>query len=248
MEYLINPAFRELEPFVATLPATFGAEGRLIYKARNELKTFTPAEGLTVVAKSFKTPHFINRIAYTFFRPSKAVRSYKYAVELKARGFFTPEPIACVQEFKGGLLERSYYVSTYIEAVTMRRDFNFIAPLGEETARVLKAFAAFTAQLHEAGIYHPDYSNGNILYRETGGGGFRFELVDLNRIKFRKVTPRAGWKNFHRLDFSLEMLEIVAREYALHRQLDVDESIARIRHYNLKTMKPYKSFGIEGGR
>jgi hypothetical protein len=241
MKLFINPACSALTSFVENLPDMFDMEGQTLYKARNELKVFTPVEGWKVTVKSFKTPHPVNRIAYTFFRPSKALRSYRYAFDIQARGFHTPEPVACVLTFRGGLLHRSFYVSAYSGGETMRREFCFLYPMDDRKARVLRAFTAFTARLHEAGIYHHDYSNGNILYAEEKGR-LRFELVDLNRIRFQKVSQQMGWKAFHRLDFSLEMLETVAREYALQRHLDVEESIVRIREYNIKTMKPYTSF------
>jgi hypothetical protein len=91
--------------------------------------------------------------------------------------------------------------------------------------------------LHEKEIYHTDYSNGNILYKRVGEN-ILFQLIDVNRIKFKKVTEKMAYKTFHRLDLSIEMLEIVAREYALQRQMDVEKSIVEIKRLNLKTMRP----------
>ncbi|GHT36433.1 hypothetical protein AGMMS49574_28150 [Bacteroidia bacterium] len=241
----INSSYKKLTPFINRLPELFETEGETIYKARNEIKVFT-VEGEKVVVKAFKVPHIINQIAYSLFRPSKALRSYRYALELQKRGFLTPTPIAYIQLFEGVLLKRSFYVSGYTEGVTMRREFNYNYSLTEHIAYILKAFATYTARLHDAGIYHLDYSNGNILYTEEGGD-LLFELVDLNRIRFKKVTAEMGWKSFHRLDFSLEMLEIAAREYALQRHLDVEESIVKITAYNLRTMKPIPIHSVKQG-
>ena len=104
----------------------------------------------------------------------------------------------------------------------------------------MKAFARFTADLHEKKIYHSDYSPGNILYKKEVDN-IHFVLVDLNRVQFRKVTEAMAYKSFSRLDFSIEMLEIVAREYASQRYLDVEKSAAEIKRLNLKTMQKYRS-------
>ncbi|MDR1937822.1 MAG: lipopolysaccharide kinase InaA family protein [Tannerellaceae bacterium] len=243
MSIVIHPACIALSDFINRLPALFATEGERIYKGRNELKVFRAGER-KVVVKSFKVPHLVNRIAYTFFRPSKARRSYDYSLELIARGFHAPAPVAYIETFEAGLLKNSYYVSGYAAGVTMREEFCFIYPNTEEKTRILLAFAAFTARLHEAGIYHRDYSNGNILYTVQGEGDIRFELVDVNRILFRNVSWEMGCKSFHRMDFSIEMLEIVAAEYARRRNLDVEKTIAKTVACNIKTMKPYTSFNL----
>jgi serine/threonine protein kinase len=243
MFILIHPTYKDLSDFINRLPTLFAGEGEEIYKARNELKAFC-LSGKKLVVKSFKIPHLVNRIAYTFFRPSKARRSYDYSLELIARGFHAPAPVAYIETFEAGLLKNSYYICEYAEGVTMRDEFCFIYPNTEEKTRILLAFAAFTARLHEAGVYHRDYSNGNILYTLPEGGGVRFEMVDVNRLRFCELSWKMGCKSFHRLDFSIEMLHIVAAEYARLRNLDVEKTIAQTVAYNIKTMKPYTSFDL----
>ena len=76
MKLVLNPAYRRLEKFMQQLPLAFPTLGECIYKARNELRQFS-YEGQNYVVKGYKVPIFINRIAYTFFRPSKAERAYK---------------------------------------------------------------------------------------------------------------------------------------------------------------------------
>lgn len=241
MYIIINPEYTFLNDFITKLPYFFDEKGDTLYRGRNELKMFDTGQG-KVVVKSFKIPLFINGFVYSFLRKSKANRSYYYSLEIQKRGFDIPAPIAYIEIFKFGLLTESYYISAYSDGATMR-DFSFIKALTEEKADILKAFAVLTARLHKAGVYHPDYSNGNILYKREKEK-VRFDLVDVNRMQFREVTEKMAYKSFHRLDFSLEMLEIVAREYALQRGFDVEKSIAKITEYNLKTMKPYQSFHL----
>ncbi len=60
------------------------------------------------VVKYFKIPYFINKIVYTFFKKSKAQKSYEYALKIKD---FTPKPIGYIEFYKFGLLDESYFVS-----------------------------------------------------------------------------------------------------------------------------------------
>jgi len=237
MKLVVHPEYDRLNSWIKEIPSFFSAQGETIHKGRNELKIFDTDFG-KIAVKSFKIPHIINRFAYTFLRLSKAERSYAYSLEIRKRGFETPHPIAYIELSKTGLLSESYYVSTYSDYLVMK-NFYFGKQLTAEDTCILKAFARFTARLHEKEIYHTDYSNGNILYKLEGENVF-FILVDVNRVQFRKVTEKMAYKAFHRLYFSIEMLEIVAREYALYRQMDVEKSIVEIRELNLKTIQPYK--------
>ena len=237
MNIVINPEYNRLNDWIKEIPSFFSIQGEALYKARNELKIFETDFG-KIVVKSFKIPHIINRFAYSFLRFSKAERSYVYSLEILKKGFKTPQPIAYIELFKKGLLSESYYISTHSGYLLMRT-FSLNKKLTEEDTTILIEFARFTARLHEKEIYHTDYSNGNILYKKEGEN-ISFELIDLNRIQFKKVTEKMAYKVFHRLDFSIEMLEIVAREYALQRKMDVEKSIIEIRRQNLKTMQRYR--------
>jgi len=237
MNLVINPEFSCLKDWIKEIPSFFATKGELIYKDRNELKIFDTDFGKMVV-KSFQIPHIINRFAYSFLRSSKAERSYKYSFEIINRGIETPQPVAYIELFSAGLLSESYYVSTYSDYLSLKY-FSYDKKLKEEDYEILKAFANFTVILHEKEIYHTDYSNGNILYKKEGENIF-FELIDLNRIKFKKVTERMAYKAFHRLDLSIEMLEIIANEYASLRRMDTEKSFFEIKRLNLKTMKKYR--------
>ncbi|MDR2809714.1 MAG: hypothetical protein LBB84_04045 [Tannerellaceae bacterium] len=238
MNIVINPLYNDVAPFINQLSLLYDTEGEEIYKSRNELRLFHAGER-KIVVKSFKVPHLVNRIAYTFFRPSKACRSYRYSLAIMDRGFHVPEPVAYIETFETGLLKNSYYASGYTGAKTIRSVFPSSYPDAEEKNTILLAFAAFTARLHETGIFHRDYSGGNILYTKDEDGNIRFELVDLNRIRFCKVSWKMGWKTFRRLDMPAETLGIVAGEYARRRNLDVEKTITQAVACNLKTMKRY---------
>ena len=89
-----------------------------IYKSikrdRNTLKIFD-LKKKKIVVKSFKVPNILNKIIYTFFRKSKAKRSYEYALKLVTNNINTPKPIAYYETKKYFLLNKSYYVCEHID-------------------------------------------------------------------------------------------------------------------------------------
>jgi len=241
MNLIIQQEYNHLADWIKEIPTFFSTQGETIYKGRNELKVFDTDFG-KVVVKAFQIPHIINRFAYSFLRVSKAGRSYVNSLEIIKRGFQTPHPIAYMELFKTGLLSESYYVCDYSDYLSMKK-FDFFTELTKEDVEIIKAFGQFTALLHEKKIYHTDYSNGNILYKKKNEN-ILFNMVDVNRIRFTEVTEAMAYKSFHRMALSIEMLEMVAREYALQRHFDVEKSIAEIKRLNLKTMRPYQTFHL----
>lgn len=217
LHYDIQPAYAHLKEWVLELPALFEQEkGELIYKGRNELRKFH-AGGHSLVVKSFQIPHLINRIAYGWVRPSKAQRSYEYAVLLQNKGFGTPDPVAWLTLSCRGLLGKSFYVS--LESECPETYAALIGGKHPQEEKYLKAIARFTARLHDQGMIHKDYSLGNILLKDTPEG-VRIELIDLNRLRFhRSISVETGCRNLFdgRLPATREMRETMADEYAAAR-------------------------------
>jgi len=179
-----------------------------IHKARNEIKIID-FEGEELVVKSFKIPNIINKIVYTVFRDSKAKKSYENS--LKTEGF-VPKPIGYIEFKKFGLINESYFVSE-----NFKYDFTIREPLLQADFKdkegVFNAFARFTYKLHESGIFHLDYSPGNILIQEKEGG-YIFKIVDINRMEFKPLSLEERLKNFSKLWAKDEDLKIIVKEYA----------------------------------
>lgn len=68
---ILNPQYKSLYTFIETLPQNFNAGGEIVQDRRNTIKKFK-VNGLEINVKRYRVPIFINRIAYTFFRKSKA--------------------------------------------------------------------------------------------------------------------------------------------------------------------------------
>ncbi len=237
MKIIINPEYEELEYFVRQIPDIFEHAGTIIFKGRNILKRFE-VNGLRIIVKRFKVPHFLNRIVYSFIRKSKANRSYTYALRLIEKGINTPSPIAYIEEFKGGLLHYSYYLSIEITNAHEIREFYFKPEL-ENCPYVLGAFGTFTAQLHNKNILHEDYSSGNILFKQVNNK-LIFSLVDINRMRFKPVSEDEGYRNLRRLWLPNEMYIIIAKHYAKERGFNEATAINTILAYKNRFMQRKK--------
>jgi hypothetical protein len=206
--------------FMENLPYTFRNEGTTIKNDRNEIKIINFG-GVDLCVKAFNKVTVFNRFMYSWFRPSKAERSYNLAKFLLKKGIDTPYPLGYV-EVKGrwGILKTSFYVSLCQQYNFMLSDI--IKGEHPEAKEILGGFARFMAtKVHPAGIWHGDLSTGNVLINKNSLKNYSFSMVDLNRIKVKKrISPRTGIRNLQKLTNRPVYLSIMAEEYAMASKND----------------------------
>lgn len=163
-------------------------EGEVIDARRNLLRL---TEG--VVVKQFRTPNLLHGLWYGLIGKSKARRSYENAQRL---GVLTPAPIAYREVRVCGILRESWYACkqstcpyTFIDLIE-HPDF-------PNRKQILYAIGRFTALLRQQGVWHRDYSAGNILFNADGS---HIELIDLNRIRWRKHVPGDPFERLRRIE------------------------------------------------
>lgn len=233
-KYTLSPMQKQHKALLLNIKEYFSSATQSIHKARNELKIIPHADTDTVI-KSFKVPHLLNQFIYSFFRDSKAKRSYNYSLKI---GKFTPEPIGYVEFYSSFLLKNSYYVSKKFNYTYTIRE-----PLSDKNFKnrndIFKAFARFSLELHQANIYHNDYSPGNILIQENKGK-FIFKIVDINRMKFLELNQELRARNFSKLWADDDVLRTIATEYIKHYLCD-NSFIEQVLKYS-KEDKEIKNF------
>lgn len=180
---------------------------------RNSIKLFY-LDGLTLSIKSFKKPNLINKIAYQYFRKSKARRSFEYASRLKELGIGTPQPVAFFENSDMIGLKESYYVCEHLENVFEFREIvqneNF-----ENREEIIRKFTRFSAFMHEKGVEFLDHSPGNTLIKKNNNENYSFYLVDLNRMKFHtSLDFQTRMKNLSKITHKKDMIAIMSNEYA----------------------------------
>lgn len=218
MKVVINPKFSQLTDIINGLPEMKFTGDSIIREKRNFIYKIE-AGGETFVIKKFKKPTVINRFVYTFFRKSKAERAYEFAFRLKELAIDTPEPVAYIEIGKHGIFHTGFFVSRFSPHPSLEdaRDIaydNVTNMPSEQYTDIMKDFLSFTLSLHEKGVMHYDYNISNVLYFKTEEG-YRFSLIDINQMKFGKMSPRQRRRCIRALGFPLPVLTWFTEQYAL---------------------------------
>jgi len=221
---------KEFKEFSQNIKSYFSQSDDIITAKRNIIKTIKQ-NGKKVVVKSFKIPNIINQFAYRFIRDSKAKRSFLNAKELVKLGINTPDPISYI-EFFTPLLKESFYICEYFDY-----DFEIRELLNDENFKnrdeILKEFVKFSYSLHQKGVYHIDYSPGNVLIKEKNGE-YHFGIVDVNRMKFINFDDKLRFKNLSRFSASKEDTTTIAKEYAKVANIDEEFAVDQLFFYHDK--------------
>jgi len=203
--------------FIKKIRVHFRTSANCLYTGRNTLKVLTYQDE-EIVVKSFKIPHFINKIAYTFLRDSKAERSYANSMKILE---FVPKPIGYAEFKKYGLIYDSYFLCE-----KYAYDFTIREPLRQENFPnkiiIFQQFAHFTHALHNKGVEHLDFSPGNILIKEIAPQEYEFKIIDVNRMTFQVFTEEERIQNFSKLWADDDDLITIVKAYA--PLIDMDEN------------------------
>lgn len=217
----------------------FHLSGETIYSGTRNILKQKAVKDKKFVIKYFKKPHFINQLAYKYFRESKAKRSYLYAQKLLRLGIGTPKPVAYRNKFTWFGIEKSYYVSEYQSHDLTFRELPAMENVNKRN-QILFEFVKFTHQMHENGVHFLDHSPGNTLIEERDGK-FYFYLVDLNRMKFESLTRQQRIQNFARLTQDKRVIRTMSEAYAEinHEAADkvYDEMLFSVNEFFSKSLK-----------
>lgn len=220
-EFIVNPLYSRYRSFVESIAEYFSTNGEMIYNKRNVVKSFDE-DGMRLVVKRYKVPLFVQRVAYTWFRPSKAKRAYVFGLRLQELGINTPEPVGCVEKKRCGLFRQGYFISTYTEHDSLKdhRDELLAEPI------FFDSYVRFLIEMHEKGFLHGDQNLSNILFW-TEDGDYRFEVIDINRSHFSDgpASKSQCLSNLMRITRDRSLSGKIVGRYAEIRGWDVDQSI-----------------------
>lgn len=210
-------------------------DNTVLFKKRNEIKLIN-YQNQEYVTKSFKIPHFINKIVYRFFRDSKAKRSYENSIRLLKLNINTPKPIGYIEFNSLFLFAQSFYVSDFFdydfEIRAVFKDKNF-----EDRENILKEFIEFTYDLHNKGVYHVDYSPGNILIKKLENG-YEFCIIDVNRMKFIDFNLDLRMKSMSKLTLDIDNNKLLIEYYSKLLKVDIN-NMENIFLLHLENQKNY---------
>lgn len=226
MKIVINPNYLLYNDFITSLPTTFASlsSATTLHEARNIIKCVS-IDGYKLVIKRYFSLSLVNRVAYGRVRQSKSVRAYQNAHRLLTLGVNTPQPVAAVDCYEGGLLRGSYFVSEY-------SDFQPMSVVNERNERwkgeLLEALAHFIAHIHQLEIQHNDLNVANVRYRRRGGE-YEFELIDNNRIRFRDrpLTERERLNDLRHFSCDTTQFVYMLKCYSQLTGIDMDRFAAK---------------------
>ena len=212
--------------FIAQVPALFDNGGTLIHNARNQIRVFD-VEGSSVNIKKYCIAPIVNRWLYSAgWRTPKAVSTYRNALKILENGFLTPKPYGYILEYTRGILGFSYFISEQIQ------DMHPMG-YGSHPEDLIKAVAQLTADMHQKGLLHIDFTPNNILFAQKNGK-YIFSLVDINRFRFynHPVPLGAALTNLTKPFHDDEQLIKFVKEYTALRGLDsaLYKEVLRRRH------------------
>lgn len=214
MNFKVNPIFTTNTEPLLDIIKSFNYSGILFGNGQRNIIKLFDLEDKTINIKSFKIPHLINKIAYRYFRKSKARRSFEFANRLLELGVGTPQPIAYFENYNLIGLEKSFYISEHLECDLTFRELVEI-PDYPDHENILRQFTRFSFDLHQKGIEFLDHSPGNTLIKKNAANRYDFFLVDLNRMEFHKSMDfETRMKNLSRLTPLKEMVVVMSNEYA----------------------------------
>ena len=161
---------------------------------------------VSAVVKLFRNQGWRARLERRL-KGSKAQRSWEMALAMRRLGLPTPEPLLLLESeapdgpslFVTRLLEdrvEARYLFRALKASSFAEDFPGVQP------RALAAgIGALARRMHDAGIWHRDFSIGNLLVR-ADGGEIAIDLVDLNRARrLPRVSLNQRVRDLCRLGF-----------------------------------------------
>ena len=225
----INDKYFSFQEKINLFIKNFNQQGELIKDSRNTVKVFK-IDDLQINIKRFKRPNFVNRLVYSFFRSTKACRSFLYANKLLDYDILTPDPIAYFENSKCFILNDSFYVCKNIDY-----DFDmkhvFENKQLESRDKLIKKFVLFTHKLHENGVIFLDHSTSNTIIKKVDGD-YKLFLIDLNRMKFKKMTFEDRLKNFKRLNLSDDSIKKVSHFYSEIVNVNKDLIFEKIKKYS----------------
>lgn len=199
------------------LPERFADEGRVIYKGRNELREIS-ALGRRLVVKRFKRDRLIQKLVRRYVS-GKAEKSFRNACRLIETGINTPHPIGWLEvRNRAGFRTDQYYVCEYTEA---RPIAGQVIDERKYDQEFMKALAGLFVTLHEKGIYFRDSNNTNIRYVRDANG-IDFELIDINRMRFKDMSEDECFENMTKFCYLTPGFRYMLGEYVKQRGWPAD--------------------------
>ena len=202
---------RDGMPELATLLERWAADtlppARALFGGRGGVGAFQLRPDLTVVLRPYLRGGLVRRLTRTRYLglQPRPLRELRASEALRAANVPTPEVLgAAVWWTVPGCYRGALATREVPGAINLWHYLQMAAPA--ERGPACAAAAAVTRHMHDAGAVHPDLNLQNYLVRRTPTG-LEAWVVDLDRVRFRRVTPRLRRAAFARICRSIRKLD-----------------------------------------
>ena len=187
----VNIVFNPRYPDIAELAEEIARDGvphqaQTIYDGRNRLYRLA-FESREVCIKAFHRPAGVNAWVYGNLRHGKARRSYENAMELRRTRLPLSYSAGLCRIRYGRRFDLSYYIYEYISDAVYLRGWE----KRPDAKPLADALAAEMARMHAAGIFHKDFTPGNIFFKRDSAGEIRIFINRHQPHGLRRDRPPA---------------------------------------------------------
>lgn len=226
-KFIVSPKYKNFQKNFKQMVENFDSYSDILGNPeRNVIKKIPFQEGYIAI-KSFKKPHWVNKIAYKYLRKSKARRSYEHGLQLLQLGILNPEPMAYIENSDFFGITSSYYICQYTPYdFTIREIYD-----QPDAFLAVQAYARFSAYVHSKGVYIKDNTPGNTLVQRNNQE-YNMYLVDLNRMEFHEnLSFEVKMKSLSNNIKEQPFLDIFMEEYSKVSGYPLSEVRERMFHY-----------------
>jgi 3-deoxy-D-manno-octulosonic acid kinase len=180
---------------------------RALLGGRGGVGAFQLGPDFVVVLRPYQRGGLVsrfNRTRYLGIRP-RPFRELRASETLRAAGVPTPEVLAAAVLWDVPGCYRGAVATREVPgAINLWHYLQMAAPADRGPACV--AAAAVTRRMHDAGALHPDLNLQNYLVRRTASG-LTAAVIDLDRVRFGRLTARTRRAAFARICRSIRKLD-----------------------------------------
>jgi hypothetical protein len=160
------------------------------------------------------------------------LRELRNIALLNALGFETAKPVAAGSRWRNGFVNEAFLITEAVDAVALDAFLRneYAPPLTKEQIErkrnLLRHLAKFISRLHSLGLHHQDLFLHHLAVRGNEHNGYRFILLDLDRLTIAFYRRRAMIKDLAKLLLSSYDVPLSATdrwrfflEYAKHSKI-----------------------------
>jgi tRNA A-37 threonylcarbamoyl transferase component Bud32 len=169
-----------LDEITAGLDETM-SQGQILKDGRTSFVSRVKLGGIEIVVKRYNHKGLLHSLRHTL-KKSRAKRSWLNANRLLLVGIATPRPLAYVEEYRGPLLHRSYFITEFVCGPSLAAVLKDPTLGADRKQHVVDDVLRLLDRLARQGISHGDMKHSNLICH-----GAEVFLTDLDAMQVHRA-------------------------------------------------------------